>query len=54
LAFFDSLQKEARDEFRLVALGVFRRGSAASWIARPVLAEVRRSDERVDFADDDA
>lgn len=44
LAFFDSLQNEAGDEFGLVTLGVMRRGSAACWIAHPVLAEVRRRD----------
>ena len=54
LAFFDSLQNEAGDEFGLVTLGVMRRGSTAYRIAHPVLAEVRRRDEWVDFADDDA
>src|SRR5208283_5443794 len=54
LAFFNSLQNEAGDEFGLVTLGVMSRGSAACWIAHPVLAEVRRRDEWVDFADDDA
>jgi hypothetical protein len=54
LAFFESLQNEAGDEFGLVTLGVMSRGSATCWIAHPVFAEVRRRDEWVDFADDDA
>jgi hypothetical protein len=54
LAFFDSLQNEAGDEFGLVTIGVVSRGSATCWIAHPVFAEVRRRDEWVDFADDDA
>jgi hypothetical protein len=54
LAFFDSLQNEAGDEFGLVTLGVMSRGSATCWIAHPVLTEVRRRDVWVDFADDDA
>src|SRR5690349_22441609 len=54
LAFFDSLQNEAGDEFGLVTIGVMSRGSATPWIAHSVLAEVRRCNEWVDFADDDA
>src|ERR1700758_1219996 len=53
LAFFDSLQNEAGDEFGLVTVGVMRRGSATCWIAHPVVAEVRRRNEWVDFADKD-
>src|ERR1700752_5165107 len=53
LAFFDSLQNEAGDEFGLITIGVMRRGSATRWIAHPVFAEVRRCDKWVDFADDD-
>src|SRR5579863_838768 len=52
-AFFDRLQNEAGDEFGLVTSGVMRRRSAICWIAHPIVAEVRRRDERVDFADDD-
>src|ERR1700739_924001 len=54
LAFFDSLQNQAGDEFGLVPFGVMSRGSATCRIAHPVFAEVRRRDEWVDFADDDA
>jgi len=54
LAPFDGLQNEAGDEFGRVTLGVMSYGSPACWIAHPVFAEVRRRDEWVDFADDDA
>src|SRR5580692_7621801 len=54
LAFLNSLQNEASDEFGLVTLGVMGLGSAACRITHSVLAEVRRRDEWVDFADDDA
>lgn len=54
LPFFDGLQNEAGHEFRLVALGVIGRRSSAGRIAHPVLAEVRRRDEWIDFTNGDA
>jgi hypothetical protein len=54
LAFFDSLQNEAGDEFGLITIGVVSRGSATRWIAHPIVAKIRRRDEWVDFADDDS
>src|SRR5690348_17843531 len=54
LAFFDSLQNQAGDEFRLVAIGVTGCGSATGRISHPVLAEIRRRDKWVDFADHNA
>ncbi len=54
MAFFDSPQNEPCDELGLVTIGVTGRRPAARWIPHPVLAEVRRGDKRVDFADDDA
>jgi len=52
LSFFDSLQNEVGHEFRLVTIGVMSRGSATRWITHSILAEARRRDEWVDFADD--
>jgi hypothetical protein len=54
LPFFDRLQNKVRHELRLVALGIIGCRSAAGRISHPVLAEVRRRDEGIDFADDDA
>src|SRR5215831_21376440 len=54
LPFFDGLQNETSDEFGRVTLAVIGRRSAASRIPHPVLAEICRSDKRVDLTDDDA
>jgi hypothetical protein len=54
LPFFDGLEHETGHKFGLVAFGVIGRRPAASRIPHPVLAEVCRCDERIDFADDDA
>lgn len=54
LPFFDGLQNEIRDEFRLVAIGIISDRPAAGWILHPVLAEFCRCNKRVDFTDDDA
>src|SRR5690348_18409770 len=54
LAFFDSFQNQAGDEFRLVAIGVTGCGSASGRISHAVLAEIRRRDKWVGFADNNA
>jgi hypothetical protein len=43
LSFFNGLQNEIRDEFRLVALGIVGRRAAAGWISHPGLGEIRVS-----------
>src|ERR1700733_1978271 len=52
LPFFDRLQNEIGDEFGLVAIGVIGRRSPAGRTSHPVVAKVRRRDERIDFTDD--
>src|ERR1700733_5789551 len=53
-AFFESSQNKPGDEFGLVTVGVIGLGPATKWIAHPVFSEVRRRNEWVDFAHDDA
>ncbi len=53
LPFFNGSQNETRYEFRLVTFGVISRRPAAGWTSHPVLAEICRRDEWIDFTNDD-